>query len=281
MIFSYNFFKSDKFLLRSFTRFFLKKLGYINRQSNFPQFIILNHDYVSSDILIDGYYEIKELTTLCEWLKTKKKISCVIDVGAYLGNHSVFFSNYFKTVYSFEPNTFSFKLLKLNTINQQNIKIYNFGLSDKNQIKNFYSYESNYGGSSVKKNKKIKFTKIKAKFLKFDDLKIKKKADLIKIDVEGHELNVLKGMSNYISKHKPLIAFETQKSEIKNGTSKVLDYLKKKNYKKFYSIENYKSQNFIFNIINILNFIFFNRKKYIVKKEKFEKKFYSFIIAEY
>ena len=62
-----------------------------------------------------------------------------------------FFSNYFKKVYSFEPNTFSFKLLKLNTINQQNIKIYNFGLSDKNQIKNFYSYESNYGGSSVKK----------------------------------------------------------------------------------------------------------------------------------
>ncbi len=74
MIFSYNFFKSDKFLLRSFTRFFLKKLGYINRQSNFTQFIILNHDYVSSDILIDGYYEIKELTTLCEWLKTKKKL---------------------------------------------------------------------------------------------------------------------------------------------------------------------------------------------------------------
>ena len=217
MIFSYNFFKSDKFLLRSFTRFFLKKLGYINRQSNFPQFIILNHDYVSSDILIDGYYEIKELTTLCEWLKTKKKISCVIDVGAYLGNHSVFFSNYFKTVYSFEPNTFSFKLLKLNTINQQNIKIYNFGLSDKNQIKNFYSYESNYGGSSVKKNKKIKFTKIKAKFLKFDDLKIKKKADLIKIDVEGHELNVLKGLKKIINQNNCILQIEIFKNfEITN-----------------------------------------------------------------
>ena len=68
-------------------------------------------------------------------------------------------------------------------------------------------------------------------------------------------------MSNYISKHKPLIAFETQKSEIKNGTSKVLNYLKKKNYRNFYSIENYKSNNFIFKIKNILNFIFFKRKK--------------------
>ena len=73
MIFSYNFFKSDKFLLRYISRYLLSKLSKINRSFNYPQFVLLNHDYVSSDIIIDGYYEIKELKILCEWLKQKKK----------------------------------------------------------------------------------------------------------------------------------------------------------------------------------------------------------------
>ena len=63
---------------------------------------------VSNDILIDGFYEGKELKILCEWLKKKKKLNLVIDVGAYLGNHAVFFSKYFKNVISFEPNSFSY-----------------------------------------------------------------------------------------------------------------------------------------------------------------------------
>ncbi len=281
MAFSYDFIRSDNFILRFFSRLFFKKLGEINRINNYPQFVLLNHDYVSNDILIDGYYEIKELITLCEWLKYKKKVKCVIDVGAYIGNHSVFFSKYFKKVISFEPNSFSYKLLELNTVTKKNIKIHNFGLSDKNSIKDFYSYDLNYGGSSIKKNKNLKYKKIKAKFVKFDNLKIKQKADLIKIDVEGEELNVLKGMSKYLLKYKPIIAFECQKNDFKNGTTQVIEYLKKNNYKNFYSIENTKSNNLFSKIIRAINFLFFIRKKYIIKKKKFVSKFYNFIIAEY
>ena len=175
MPFSYNFYNSDKFILRYFLRILLSKTSKINKLLNAPQFVLLNHDYVSNDILIDGYYELKELKTLCEWLKKKSKLNYAVDIGAYLGNHSVFFSKYFKNVLSFEPNTFSFKLLNLNTENIKNIKSYNFGLSDKNSVKDFYSYSSNYGGSSIKKNSKIEYKKLKAKFIKFDNLKIKKK----------------------------------------------------------------------------------------------------------
>ena len=95
MSFAYNFYKSDNFFLRFFSRMLLRKLGRINKDSKFPQFILLNHDYVSNDILIDGFYEIKDLITLCEWLKSRKKTNLVIDVGAYIGNHSVFFFPYF------------------------------------------------------------------------------------------------------------------------------------------------------------------------------------------
>ena len=262
MNFSYDFYKSDKFILRYLARFFFKKLSNTNSSFDTSQFVLVNNDYVSNDILIDGFYEGKELKILCEWLKKKKKLNLVIDVGAYLGNHAVFFSTYFKNVISFEPNSFSYKLLDINTSKKKNIKIFNHGLSNKNSIKNFYSYENNYGGSSIRKNKNINYTKIKAKFKKFDNLKFNKKADLIKIDVEGDELKVLEGMSKYLNKYKPIIVFECQKEEIFNGTSKVIKYLKKKNYKNFYSIENY--------IKNDVSFIdkFFYFKIYFFSKKK-------------
>jgi len=149
-------------------------------------------------------------------------------------------------------------------------------------MQDFYSYELNYGGSSLKKNTKIPYQKFKVKFNKFDKLKKGKKIDLIKIDVEGEELNVLKGLKDTIKKNEPIIIFEVQKDEIKNGSSKVIDYLKELKYNKFYSIENYKSQNIniIDKIMYFVKFVFYSRKKYVVQKNFFEKKFYSFIIAE-
>lgn len=281
MSFSHSFYKSDNIFLRYLTRFLLKKNNTLNKSLNYPEFVMINYDHVSNDILIDGFYEIKDLTILCEYLKSKKKLNCSIDVGGYLGNHSIFFSKYFKKVITFEPNEFSYELLKLNTKKKKNIKIYNCGLSDKNSSKDFYSYKNNYGGSSIIRNKNLKFDKLKAKFLKFDNLKIKQKIDLVKIDVEGHEINVLRGMSRYLKKNKPVIVFECQKREIINGTSKVIDFLKKHNYKNFYSIENNLSNNnnFFSRIFSLIKF-FIIRKKYIVKKDKFEEKFYNFIIAE-
>ena len=280
--FFYDFYIEDIFLNKFFFRFFFKKIFHNNLKKKYPNFVIFNYDYVSRDILIDGFYEYKELITLIEWLKKKIKFNNVLDIGAYIGNHSVFFSKYFKNVLSFEPNPHSFNLLKLNTKKYKNINIFNFGLSKKNSTQDFYSYELNYGGSSLKKNNKIPYQKFKTKFYKFDQLNKKKKIDLIKIDVEGEELNVLKGLKDTVKKNQPIIIFEVQKDEIKNGSSKVIDYLKDLKYNKFYSIENYESQNI--NIIDkmmyFLKFVFYSRKKYVVKKDFFEKKFYSFIIAE-
>lgn len=285
MIFSYDFYKSDNFLLKFFSRILLKKLLKKNKINKFPQFTILNHDYVSNDIIVDGYYEIKDLKILCEWLKHKKKLNYAVDVGAYLGNHSVFFSKYFKKVLSFEPSSFSFKLLKMNTENKKNIKIYNLGLLDKKCVKKFYSYHNNYGGSKLKKNPLIKkaFDILKAKFIKFDDLKFNKNIDLIKIDVEGSEIKVLHGMKNYLQKSHPIIVFECQIEDINNGTTNVIKFLRKNGYNNFYSIENNKDANpsTSSKILDYFKFIFISRKKYIVKREYFEKKFYSFIIAEY
>jgi FkbM family methyltransferase len=280
--FVYDFYKNDNFIIKYLLRYFIRKNNFNKAKDKMPNFAILNNDYVSMDILIDGYYELKELKVLFGWLKNKIKFNNVVDVGAYLGNHSVYFSNYFKGVVSFEPNPYSYDLLKINTKQKKNIKIYNFGLSNKNSTEDFYNYEFNHGGSSVIKSKKTPYTKHRAKFYSFDKLNLKKKIDLIKIDVEGNELNVLKGMKGTIQKSSPIILFETQKKEIFNGTSAVINYLKSIEYNKFYSIENYPNTKVtIFNKLAFyIKFIFLSRKKYIVERDKFESKFYTFIIAE-
>ena len=215
-------------------------------------------------------------------LKSKKlKNSLFIDIGANLGNHTLFFSKYFKNTIAFEPHKKTFKLLKFNTEDNSNIKIFNFGLSDKNKKSLLYTEETNFGGSSQIPNKKAK-THLTS-FRKFDDLKLKKAADLIKIDAEHHEENILKGASIYLKKHSPIILFESDGGtvKVKNGTTPVIRLLKKFNYKKFYSIENFKKKpTLIDKIIYLFFYVMFIRKKYIVPLDLQEGKHYHLIIAE-
>ena len=274
-IFECNFFRTDSFIIR----FFLRKLLIKNQRENkkiYPNLMaIINYDYISNDIIIDGFYEQKYITVIAKWLQSRKlKNYLFIDIGANLGNHSIFFSKYFKNIIAFEPHNKLYNLLKFNTENIPNIQILNVGLSDKNKKSLLYTDETNFGGSSQIPFKKGK--KSSAVFRKLDSLNLKKRADLIKIDVEGHEENVLKGASNYLKKYSPIILFESQSSSIKT----VVHLLKKFNYKKFYSIENYKKKpSLLDNFIYLFSCLFFSRKKYIVPLS-LQKKYYPMIIAE-
>ena len=71
--------------------------------------------------------------------------------------------------------------------------------------------------------------------------KIKYRISLIKIDVNGHEFSVVKGLQNIIKKDRPALMIETD-SNIK----KIEVILKKLNYKKYLFLKNKKS----FEVIN-------------------------------
>ena len=62
------------------------------------------------------------------------------------------------------------------------------------------------------------------------------KISLIKIDVNGHELSVIKGLNNIIKKDKPALIVETDKN-----INKIKKYLKKFNYGKYSFLKNNKS----------------------------------------
>ncbi len=77
-----------------------------------------------------------------------------------------------------------------------------------------------------KKNISIVEHKIYLKKIK----KIKTKIDLIKIDVNGHELSVIKGLSKIIQRDKPALIIET------GDDIKIIEkYLKKYGFKNIFS----------------------------------------------
>lgn len=162
------------------------------------------------------YYGTYEKGTLYIMDKILQKGDVFVDVGANIGLMSIFASQKIGQqgkVIAFEPNPKTKKILENNiTLNKINIiTVEGFALSDKNQKSRIYDrWDINRGGASlIKPNKPTNSYKIKE--IKFSDyFAIKKQIKLVKIDVEGFELNVLKGARQYIldSKNPPSIIVE-------------------------------------------------------------------------
>ena len=58
-------------------------------------------------------------------------------------------------------------------------------------------------------------------------------ASLIKLDVEGHEYEVLSGAVMTLKESSPLILFEINVGEIKDGSTKAKEFLQANNYNTF------------------------------------------------
>jgi FkbM family methyltransferase len=176
-----------------------------------------------------------------------------IDVGGNTGSSILSFRSmgFQNEIYSFEPNLILFqKYLKKLKKNITKIKIYNNALSDKNGFLIFYipfikresihyfaSFHKNYIKFSMKNTfpgKTFKLIKRKIKVNKLDNLNIKKKINLIKIDSEGHDLQVIKGARRTIKKNKPVLLIEYNQELY----SKISSELGKNFRPYYYSISN-------------------------------------------
>ena len=96
---------------------------------------------------------------------------------------------------------------------KKNIVTYNFGLSDKNESLLCSFDSTNIGGTKIKTPNYDTSSHDKQIYI---DVKItdeinalqEESISLIKIDVEGGELGVLKGARNLINRCKPVVVFE-------------------------------------------------------------------------
>jgi len=140
------------------------------------------------------------------------------DIGSNFGYYSIKYSSEFKVGYAFEPVSTTFKILNEN-IRQNGIKNVhplNVGIADVNKETEINIYSTSGCNTIYERKipvghtvKKIGSELVKLKCL--DDLITEQSLlppSIIKIDVEGAELQVLKGSKRTISEHQPIVIFE-------------------------------------------------------------------------
>ena len=243
----------SKFKKNNQNKFEEKVLMYLREKTRihsklYPNIRSFSLDLITNEKIVYGIYDFHNLKVVEEKIfnKIDYKDSICLDVGAHHGNHSIFFSKFFKNVYSFEPNEDNYELLKLNTKKIKNIKIYNIGLSDLEQNVSMERLEYSSGDSKIienySKNINNNLNVINAKLVKFDQfinsINFEGKISYIKVDVEGHEQKVFEGMKNTLIKYSPIIHFEQLHDQIKiinnKITTETIEYLSNSGYNYFY-----------------------------------------------
>lgn len=125
------------------------------------------------------------------------------DIGANIGHYTNIFSGKVSdsgAVYAFEPSPTNFSKLKKNCVLLDNIFLFNFGLGEEEDKVSFQQGEDSIGATSriVETN----IDGIEVDIVVGIDLiknKIAKAPNAIKIDVEGYEFEVIKGLGKYLS----------------------------------------------------------------------------------
>jgi len=166
-----------------------------------------------------------------------------VDIGTNEGSFVDFLSKIFKfkKIVCFEPiNNLAIKLDK--KFSHHNIEVNNLALSNISSSKKFYEYYITSQSSLYKQNNTYKSLKnlkkiYEVKTISFDKKFNKKiKIDFCKIDAQGEEINILKGMKKNLKlKNVRLIKIELSFLEtytnVGSNYFEVISLLKKFNYK--------------------------------------------------
>ena len=182
---------------------------------------IATDDLQRSIFFSQKYYENDYLDYLCDsWhdgeIGRCVKDGIILDIGSNIGNHSLYFllERGAKFAYCFEPAKETFEILKKN-MEMNHLEncsmLYNVGVGRG----------SGSAYISMSKKRNTAYTQISlqeegnVKIVSIDELGIKEKITFVKIDVEGFELEVLKGMQETLKRDKPLLMIEIWKKNLK------------------------------------------------------------------
>ena len=200
---------------------------------------------------IDTVYHRKRVFNFFKKNKNKFKFKLIIDIGSNVGEYTELFKNINKNieVVCFEPQKKIFNILKKNLKSYRKVKFHNVAIGSYNTYKNLNTnLGSSYISSFSNFNKKSNYYKIRNSLLKHSNLKKyekvivarldsykefkRKKIDLIKIDVEGYEIEVLKGMGKLL-KNTEMIMIEIHKSNmyLNYNPNKIEKFLKNNGFK--------------------------------------------------
>ena len=173
-----------------------------------------------------------------------------VDIGVYRGIYSYFLTDLSKYVYAFEANPLLYSKINNSFKNKKNIKIENIAISSSSgetdlripirDLKADYDHEQKYrlGTATIHKvnnleNKEFETIK-RIKKVSLDEFNFNHEIGFIKIDVEGHELDVIQGGKNFILKNKPVMLIEIEKRHSGFDPQITIDEVKSLGYECFY-----------------------------------------------
>lgn len=210
-----------KFYLIVNKKFMIKKIH------NYKMMLPCKDPGISMELIKYQEREMDQKFLIDSFLKKNMK---VYDIGANLGYYSCMMSKIVGdegSIFSFEPIKENINILKENILlnNLKNIKIFNLAISNKNEFKKIYkSRNSNLNTFNKIEGSMVTFEKetqeVESVTLERAYELCSLPPDLIRMDIEGHEVEVLGSANDFIKKYHfyPIITFEVHRAHYKNNS---------------------------------------------------------------
>ncbi len=207
-----------------------------------------------------------------ELKKMNKDNIVVFDVGANKGHYSELLAQKFSSqaqIYSFEPSKITFERMKETNLKNKNVKPFNIGFGSETKTLKLFTNSYLSGLASVYQRRLDHFDIDMNKYEEvivstldtFCKENMTENIDFLKLDVEGHELEVLKGAKYLLENNKiKFIQFEFGGANIDSRTFfQDFYYLLSEKYHIYrilidglQKIDNYDERYEVFNSINYL-----------------------------
>jgi len=196
--------------------------------SRVGEFLIYKNDSViSKAIRLFGEYCHAEVEIMKKYLTAS---STYVDIGTNIGYHLVgVHKETGCNVIGFEPNPKHFAVASYNSKAYAAIQLVNAAASDHAFSFNMKDFDPNSSGNYGDIHKDDTGA-IEVRAITLDSLALPACA-LIKIDVEGHELETLTGCSKTISKYRPVVMYEAMEWDV---WTKCYEFMEERKYKMYW-----------------------------------------------
>jgi len=175
------------------------------------------------------------------YLKSVNKGDVVFDVGANCGYFTSLFSklvSFYGEVHAFEPVPETYSLLSKNTLKMNNVRPNNLAIGES-RGKAIISYDLNdsekatliHSSTSKEKHAEVNVISLDD-YVQENNIR---KIDFVKCDVEGFELNALKGMKKTLAMHVPQLSIEVTLKD--HQKLELINLLENLGYNKFRKID--------------------------------------------
>ncbi len=202
--------------------------------SKSEKFRMMHFGYqIENEIFWNGLFNGWEKHSLQVWTELSRNSDVIFDIGANTGIYSMISKavNSNAEIYAFEPVKRVMDKLKINNdLNSFDCKLYEKAISNFTGTATIFDKNTEHT-YSVTVNKDISPDKsdsieVEIETIRLDDFIREnhiERINLMKIDVETHEVEALEGMGDFIKKFTPTMLIEVLNDHVANGIEKLLD----------------------------------------------------------